>query len=181
MTTLALVLVLLAVVAALIAWLVPAASVRHHAAVATLLVATGAAALLTMYGPGVSALDQSLADSFAVLALAQAVAGGGPLALTVLALGDGGSADGNLSPEAADPVQAASNVLRGGAWIGVLERVAVFAAVVAGWPEGLAVALAVKGLGRYPELRTPGAAERFIIGTFVSVLWAVGCAALLRV
>ena len=72
----------------------------------------------------------------------------------------------------------AGEVLRGGAWIGALERAAVFATLVAGWPEGLAVVLALKGLGRYPELRTetPGAAERFIIGTFTSVLWAVACA-----
>ena len=39
--------------------------------------------------------------------------------------------------------------------------------------------LALKGLGRYPELRAaeaasaPAPAERFIIGTFVSVLWAL--------
>ena len=35
--------------------------------------------------------------------------------------------------------------------------------------------------GRYPELRNQedtGAAERFIIGTFTSVLWAVACAGL---
>jgi hypothetical protein len=48
--------------------------------------------------------------------------------------------------------------------------------LLVGWPEGLAVVLAVKGLGRYPELRRPGAAERFIIGTFTSVLWAAGAA-----
>ena len=54
-------------------------------------------------------------------------------------------------------------------------------ALVAGWPEGIAVVLAVKGLGRYPELRTAknsAVSERFIIGTFVSVLWACGCAGL---
>ncbi|WP_191907912.1 hypothetical protein [Nocardioides cynanchi] len=75
----------------------------------------------------------------------------------------------------------AGEVLRGGAWIGALERLAVFAALVAGWGPGLAIVLAVKGLGRYPELRNQedtGAAERFIIGTFTSVLWAVACAGL---
>ena len=76
----------------------------------------------------------------------------------------------------------AGHVLRGGAWIGALERVAIFATLVAGWPEGLAIVLALKGLGRYPELRAAedgvrtGAAERFIIGTFTSVLWACACA-----
>ena len=61
-----------------------------------------------------------------------------------------------------------------------MERMAIFATLVAGWPEGLAVVLAMKGLGRYPELKQPGAVERFIIGSFTSVLWALGCAALLH-
>jgi F0F1-type ATP synthase membrane subunit c/vacuolar-type H+-ATPase subunit K len=73
------------------------------------------------------------------------------------------------------PAAPVAELLRGGAVIGVLERVAVGAALVAGWPEGLAVALAVKGLARYPELREAKAGEQFIIGTFTSVLWAVGC------
>lgn len=68
-------------------------------------------------------------------------------------------------------------VLRGGAWIGLLERLAVAATLLGSWPEGLAVVLAVKGLARYSELKRPnGAAERFIIGTFSSVLWASACA-----
>ena len=85
-------------------------------------------------------------------------------------------------------MERAGEVLRGGAWIGAFERCAVFAAIVAGWPEGLAVVLALKGLGRYSELRgvpgrrtalagsSGGVAERFIIGTFASVLWACACA-----
>lgn len=80
-----------------------------------------------------------------------------------------------------ESVEAASEILRGGAWIGVLERAAVFAAVVAGWPEGIAIVLAVKSLARYPELQAgaaSAAAERFIIGTFVSTLFTAGCAGL---
>lgn len=67
------------------------------------------------------------------------------------------------------------DTLRGGAWIGALERLAIVATLVTRWPEGLAVILAVKGLGRYPELRRPAAAERFIIGTLASALWAIAC------
>lgn len=72
-------------------------------------------------------------------------------------------------------------VLRGGAWIGYLERAAISAALLAGWPEGMALALAVKGVGRYPELKDPSAnathaPEAFIIGTLVSVLWAAAAA-----
>lgn len=79
-------------------------------------------------------------------------------------------------------LQGAASVLRGGLWIGRLERLAVFVSLLAGYPNGLAVAVAVKALARYPELKstTSAAAERFIIGTFVSVLGAVGCAGLAR-
>jgi hypothetical protein len=66
--------------------------------------------------------------------------------------------------------------LRGGAWIGYLERAAVGATLLAGWPEGVALVLAVKGVGRYSELREPNAPEAFIIGTLASVLWAAGAA-----
>lgn len=66
-------------------------------------------------------------------------------------------------------------VLRGGAWIGFLERGAVAVTLLAGFPEGIALVLAVKGVGRYAELRETNAPEAFIIGTFASVLWA--CAA----
>jgi hypothetical protein len=73
------------------------------------------------------------------------------------------------------------SVLRGGAWVGYLERAAIAATLLAGWPEGIALVLAVKGVGRYPELRGPDsvqshAPETFIIGTLASVLWAAGCA-----
>ncbi|MCW2700243.1 MAG: conserved rane protein of unknown function, partial [Blastococcus sp.] len=83
---------------------------------------------------------------------------------------------------AADPAAAGvpggpqdADILRGGAWIGVLERAAVAAALLAGSAEGLVVVLAVKGLGRYAELRAPAAAERFIVGTLASALWAAAC------
>lgn len=85
-----------------------------------------------------------------------------------------------------DPLllEAAGSVLRGGAWIGYLERGAVAATLLAAFPEGLALVLAVKGVGRYPELRDAGgrgpssrdAPEEFIIGTLASVLWAAAAA-----
>ena len=71
-------------------------------------------------------------------------------------------------------IRSAATTLRGGRWIGMLERLAVYASIMVGIGEGIAVVLAVKGLARYPELKatTSGAAERFIIGTFASVLFA---------
>lgn len=75
-------------------------------------------------------------------------------------------AGGPIGPEARD-------ALRGGTWIGILERLAIAATLVAGHPGGIAYVIAIKGLGRYPELReNPGASERFVIGTLASMLWA---------
>lgn len=74
----------------------------------------------------------------------------------------------------------AERQMPGGRWIGVLERVAVFACIVAGFPAGIAIVLGVKGLGRYAELATGDARSRrgelFIIGTFASMLWAAAFA-----
>ncbi|GIG29118.1 hypothetical protein [Cellulomonas marina] len=67
----------------------------------------------------------------------------------------------------------ARTVLRGGTWIGVLERLAVTGSLLLGQPEGVAVVVAVKGLGRYPELQqNPVASERFVIGTLASLVWS---------
>ncbi len=106
-----------------------------------------------------------------------ALAGGGLLTTLVFRQVDRGD---NVAPtDETDSVEAAREILRGGAWIGVLERTAIYASIVAGWPEGIAVVLAVKSLARYPELQAgkkSAAAERFIIGTFVSTLFACACA-----
>jgi len=69
-------------------------------------------------------------------------------------------------------------VLRGGTWIGILERIAITGAIMSGYPEAVAVIIAIKGLGRYPELRDtptaqrPQTTERFIIGTLASYVFA---------
>lgn len=84
-------------------------------------------------------------------------------------------------PEPGDPADPGAALLRGGSLIGIFERAGVTATLLAGWPEGLAVVLALKGLGRFPELKSSqgqGAAERFILGTSVSVLVAAACAGL---
>ncbi len=154
------------------------------------ILAVAAAALATALG---SELTGRWHAVFVVVGLAAAGIGGNAVTTAVFDAVDEGhdpdadpDADADPDPSVAavtDPVptslRSAGQVLRGGAWIGILERLAVFAALVGRWPEGIAVVLAVKGLGRYPELRAahrPGLAERFIIGTLVSVLWAGLCA-----
>lgn len=73
-------------------------------------------------------------------------------------------------------------ILRGGAIIGVLERLGVCLAILTGQPVAIAYIVAIKGLGRFAELKeTPVAAERFIIGTLASMLWAAGTAAAVKV
>ena len=163
----ALTLVLLAfgLVAGLVAWSSPAA--RRVFAPAALLMLVVAAIIAA--APDSVVVEDDATTLLIALAGVLAVAGGGPLAALVFDLVDRREPLGETMREA-------GHVLRGGAWIGGLERIAVFSAIVAGWPEGLAIVLGVKSLARYPELRTPGTAERFIIGTFVSVLWAAGCA-----
>jgi hypothetical protein len=159
----------LSVVLSLVAWC--AGGLAQVALSALLIGGPASCAALIAFAPGGD--PGGFAEVYAVGALGVlAVAGGGVLTTSVFRLidGSGETTEGSM--------RQAGDVLRGGAWIGGLERTAVFASVVAGWPAGLAIILALKGLGRYAELRseTPGAAERFIIGTFTSVLWAIACA-----
>jgi hypothetical protein len=129
-----------------------------------LVVPLGIAAVLAWVAEPVSG---ALLDAVVLLAVAAAVTAGGPVATAVLRSADPTDASAG-GPS--DPAE-----LRGGAWIGVLERAAIAGTLLAGWPEGLAVVLAVKGLGRFAELRAPVAAERFILGTLASGLWAIAC------
>lgn len=101
-----------------------------------------------------------------VLCVAAATTGGAPLVLAAFRIA-------RRQPDAGSDQRPDAGPLRGGRIIGLLERAAVAASILAGWSEGIAVVLAVKGLARYPELREPHASEQFIIGTFTSVLWAI--------
>lgn len=84
-------------------------------------------------------------------------------------------------PVPAAPTRPAAEVLRGGLVIGFLERAAVAVAIFSGQPVAIAYVVAIKGLGRYPELKdTPAASERFIIGTLASMLWAASVAVLAK-
>jgi hypothetical protein len=103
----------------------------------------------------------------------------------------GQAVDGELTaepgqPSSSGPAQpsgaSGKRILRGGAIIGILERLAVCLAILTGQPVAIAYIVAIKGLGRFAELKeTPVAAERFIIGTLTSMLWAAGTAATVKV
>ena len=78
------------------------------------------------------------------------------------AVGDGGVDDEGL--------------LRGGLWIGLLERLIIAGGVALGEPAVVGVVVAIKGLGRVPELlKSPTAGERFMIGSLASLGVALAC------
>lgn len=110
---------------------------------------------------------------------AVAVLAGSAVTSTVLRLAmrdavERGEHGGILVSSAADPVPARPRpeVLRGGAAIGFLERFAIVGAVLVGHLEIVAAVIAIKGLGRFTELDTAAARERFIVGTLTSACWA---------
>lgn len=125
----------------------------------------------------------------ALLGTAVAVLGGNPVTRRVLEIAthgrvkDGANGGILLDAEAAgvrDDDERPTEVLRGGTTIGYLERLAVVVAIIAGYPEAIAIVVAIKGVGRFSELAAAEARERFIIGTLSSLLWACIVGALVR-
>ncbi|MCW2785845.1 MAG: hypothetical protein JWP74_2362 [Marmoricola sp.] len=159
---------LLALAGTLPGWLLRDTSRAHLAGAILGVLALVGLGCAQLFDPAWIARGDALRGTLVLLVALLAAFGGGPVTAAVLHRVDHGG-----------PIETAGDVLRGGAWIGAMERIAIFTTLIAGWPEGLAVVLAMKGLGRYPELKQPGAAERFIIGSFTSVLWAIGCAGVL--
>lgn len=137
---------------------------RDWGAVLLVLLVAIAAGLAWLAGD----VSHGLVAGGTVMAVAAAIGAGGAVTTAVLRAADPSAVGVPGGPQ--DP-----DVLRGGAWIGVLERAGVSIALLAGSAEALVVVLGVKGLGRYAELRAPAAAERFIIGTLASALWAAAC------
>jgi len=98
--------------------------------------------------------------------------------------GEAGTPSGTAAPSgtpapsgtaAVSPIEAAGEQLRGGRVIGWLERLGTVAVLLAGFPAGIGAIVAVKGLARYPDLKaSDGTAERFILGTFASLLIGAG-------
>lgn len=87
----------------------------------------------------------------------------------------GGEPEPEPVPDVGPTSPQAVAALRGGTWIGILERLAITGLILVGYPAGIAILVAIKGLGRYPELReNPSASERFVIGTLASMVWAAG-------
>ena len=165
---------------------------RHQKQQYAIASAGGLAAALVIAAVPAPEGSGSFGIVLAMAALALSVVGGGPMAVLALRLATNNSVppgahggilvgDGEATPRGlADGVGTVHEVLRGGLMIGILERLAVTGAILAGFPEAIAVVVAIKGVGRFTELAAAEARERFIIGTFASLIWACACAALVR-
>jgi hypothetical protein len=102
----------------------------------------------------------------------------GGIVVTREDLDDGDHHDRDGKSKRKRPIAVAQReILRGGATIGYLERLALLGALAAGQPSAVAIIIAIKGLGRFSELDGSEARERFIIGTLTSLVWAGTCAA----
>jgi hypothetical protein len=121
-----------------------------------------------------------------VLGFAAATLGGNPFTRRALDIAAGNrvreTEDGGiviLASHDADPAHART-LMRGGTVIGYLERICTVVAIAVGFPEAIAAIIAVKGIGRFPELAEAEARERFIIGTLASLLWAGAVGTVIR-
>jgi hypothetical protein len=139
-----------------------------------------ALAAVTQLGVAILAFAAPPADPVMIwvglgCAAVSAVITGGAVTNIVLSLADTTTPTTVIGPAGA---RIKRELLRGGTWIGILERIGILTALLTS-PGGVGLILAIKGLARYPELKagpTSGAAERFIIGTLISFGWAAGCA-----
>jgi hypothetical protein len=117
-----------------------------------------------------------------IASFALAVLGGSPAAAFALELATKGSVHpgvhGGIMVDRDTPSSAPREVLRGGLAIGYLERAAIAGALIAGFPEAIAIVVAIKGVGRFTELAEAETRERFMIGTLASILWAAASAGL---
>jgi hypothetical protein len=161
----------------------------------TILIAASAIVVLAVLVVAISPVDVPglVGLMIALLGTAIAVIGGNPITRRVLDIATRGTvregiAGGILVPAPATPgdegdpslAPRTTEVMRGGMVIGYLERTAVVVAIIAGFPEAIAVVVAVKGVGRFSELADAQSRERFIIGTLASLLWACALGGLVR-
>ncbi|MDQ0615973.1 xanthosine utilization system XapX-like protein [Microbacterium sp. W4I4] len=121
-----------------------------------------------------------------VLGFAAATIGGNPFTRRALDIATGKrvreTEDGGIliiAAHDADPAHART-LMRGGTVIGYLERICTVVAIAVGFPEAIAAIIAVKGIGRFPELAESEARERFIIGTLASLLWSGAIGTVIR-
>lgn len=171
----------IAAIAVAVAFAAVAIGRRRHWFVLPAVVLVAAAIIVPLVLPfnAVGAWQSAaVAIGFATLG----VLAGSPVVGLVLRFAQGGVELGDHGGIVVDDADGATKttrkeILRGGATIGFLERLALIGAIVAGQAAAIAIIVAIKGLGRFSELDDSRARERFIIGTLTSLIWASASAA----
>lgn len=174
-----------AVVAFAVALVLVLVARRRPAAAPLLTAAILIAATLLAFAVAPVTAPLALTAPLAVLGAALATLGGDPAARWVLTFASHstvreGPNGGILLRTPVMTTEPAPEVMRGGVTIGYLERAAAALAIIVGYPEAIAVVVAIKGIARFTELGTPEARERFIIGTLASLGWACVVGAAVR-
>lgn len=142
-------------------------------------VPVGAGLLVHAFGVVLPAPNQVFLSLFGLAVFAVGVVAGSPLTLFIIRLVEKAPTAEGAHGGIVTIQTPRREVLRGGAAIGYLERLAFIGCVAIGHVEGIAILIAIKGLGRFSDLNSPEAQERFILGTLVSLIWAGACAALI--
>ncbi len=158
-----------------------ATQLRRPALGLVALAPVGIGVLLLAFGIGVPLPGRAFWVLLAIAIAALGIAAGNPITVFVLHLATPKAMTGdNGGIVVGGPARGTSReVLRGGTIIGYLERLAIVAGIAVGHPEVVAAVIAIKGLGRFSELDSPEARERFIIGTLVSMIWGAACGGLI--
>lgn len=74
-----------------------------------------------------------------------------------------------------EEIEQESEVLKIGTCIGVLEREIIFILGIMGQYEAIGFVLAAKSIARYKQLEHKAFAEKYLVGTLLSALIAIGC------
>lgn len=152
---------------------------RHWFAAPVVAIVAIVAGIALLYG--LDTPNPVLSLLITVLLAAIGVIGGSPVVIGVLELAGSNKDElgehGGIMVSGRTTQEPDREILRGGATIGYLERLLIIGAALLGQFAAVAIVVAVKGLGRFNELETAAARERFIIGTLASIVWAGACVA----
>jgi len=84
----------------------------------------------------------------------------------------------SADPEETEKKGAQEEIVKIGSWIGILEREIILVLGLLGQYSAIGFVLAAKSLARYKQLENKAFAEKYLVGTLMSALIAIVCAAI---
>ena len=94
--------------------------------------------------------------------------------------GDSDETDNPEKTEGKKEEKPESIVLKAGSWIGYLERIIVVALIILNAPTAIGFVLTAKSIARFKKMDEPTFAERYLVGTLLSVGTAILAALLIK-